>query len=91
MGSRSTVERALKLIDDGALDRDGVDVLANRLGVGVRQLSRLFKQHLQASPLQIAKTRRVQRAKRLLDTTDLTVAEVAARAGFSSARRMSAA
>jgi AraC family transcriptional regulator of adaptative response / DNA-3-methyladenine glycosylase II len=79
------------LIDDGALDRDGVELLADRLGVSARHLSRLFQQHLEASPQDVAKTRRVQRAKRLLNDTDLSIPEIAARAGFASPRRMSAA
>ena len=90
-GSGATVERALRLIEEGALDRDGVEALADRLGVGARHLSRLFRQHLEASPLQIAKTLRIQRAKRLLRETDLPLSEIAARAGFSSGRRMTTA
>src|SRR6185312_14394593 len=53
-GTRTTVERALTLIKNGALDRGTVDQLAHRLGVGPRHLSRLFAEHLDASPLQIA-------------------------------------
>jgi AraC family transcriptional regulator of adaptative response / DNA-3-methyladenine glycosylase II len=68
-----------------------VEALAQRLGVGSRHLSRLFAQHLDASPLQLAKTLRIQRAKRLLDSTNLPIPEVAARAGFPNPRRMSAA
>lgn len=90
-GTKTTVERALSLIEEGVLDQDNVDALATRLGVGPRHLSRLFAEHLQASPLQMALSVRVQRAKRLLDTTDLPIGLVAERAGFSSARRMSAA
>lgn len=90
-GTRSTVERGLKLIDDGALDGGSVEELADRLGIGPRHLSRLFKQHLGASPLQIAKTRRIQRAKKLLDQPGLSMAEVAHRAGFNSVRRFNAA
>jgi AraC family transcriptional regulator of adaptative response / DNA-3-methyladenine glycosylase II len=90
-GSRTTVERALRLIEDGALECDSVTVLADKLGLGVRQLNRLFAQHLDASPLQVARTLRVQRAKRLLTETTLGMNEVAQRAGFASARRMSAA
>ena len=63
-------ERALRLINDGALDDSGVEVLANRLGIGSRHLSKLFRKHLGASPLQVAKTVRVQRAKRLLDQAE---------------------
>jgi AraC family transcriptional regulator, regulatory protein of adaptative response / methylated-DNA-[protein]-cysteine methyltransferase len=51
----------------------------------------LFAEHLEASPLQVALSLRIQRAKRLLDSTDLLIALVAERAGFSSARRMSVA
>jgi AraC family transcriptional regulator of adaptative response/methylated-DNA-[protein]-cysteine methyltransferase len=91
-GSLTTVERALRLIAEGALDCDGssVDALAERVGVGTRHLARLFAKHVQASPSQVAKTVRVQRAKRLLDTTDLPVSEVALRAGFGSLRRFNA-
>ena len=89
-GTRTTVERALALIEAGALDRDSVDTLAARLGIGPRHLSRLFAEHLDASPLQVALSLRLQRAKRLLDDSDLTVAAIAERAGFSSARRMNA-
>lgn len=90
-GTRSTVARALKLIDDGALDRGSVETLADRLGVSSRHLARLFERHVGASPLQVAKTRRVQRAKRLLDETDDTLAQIAYRAGFGSVRRFNAA
>lgn len=90
-GTKTTVERALALIEEGALDRENIDALAERLGVGSRHLSRLFANHLGASPLQVALSLRVQRAKRLLDTTHLPIAVVAERAGFSGLRRMSAA
>lgn len=90
-GTRTTVERALKLIDEGALDRDGVEALASRLGIGPRQLSRLFRRHLGASPTRVAGTVRIQRAKRLLNDTDLPLAEIAFRAGFRSVRRFNAA
>ena len=90
-GSRTTVERALRLIEEGALDGEGcsVDSLAERVGIGARHLARLFAKHVQASPSQVAKTIRVQRAKRLLDTTDLPVVEIALQAGFASLRRFS--
>lgn len=90
-GTRTTVERALALIEAGALDGRSVEALAERLGIGPRHLSRLFTEHLDASPLQVALSRRIQRAKRLLDDTDLPFALIAERAGFSSPRRMSAA
>jgi AraC family transcriptional regulator of adaptative response/methylated-DNA-[protein]-cysteine methyltransferase len=86
-GTRTTVERALRLIEDGALNDNGVAALADRLGIGSRHLSRLFQKHLGASPVQVAQTSRVQRVKRLLDDTDLPMAEIAERAGFGSLRR----
>jgi AraC family transcriptional regulator of adaptative response/methylated-DNA-[protein]-cysteine methyltransferase len=86
-GSQATVHRAMRLIRDGALDRGGIDDLALRLGIGVRHLDRLFRRHIGASPLQVARTMRVQRAKRLLDQTQLPMTEVALRAGFASVRR----
>lgn len=90
-GTRSTVERALRLIAQGALDRGSVANLAERLGVGTRHLARLFEQHVGASPLETAKSVRLQRAKRLLDETDAGITEIAFRAGFGSVRRFNAA
>jgi AraC family transcriptional regulator, regulatory protein of adaptative response / methylated-DNA-[protein]-cysteine methyltransferase len=89
-GSRTTVERALRLIASGALDEDSVEGLAGRLGVGARHLNRLFQRHLGASPVQVAQTTRVQRAKRLLDETVFPMAEIAMQAGFGSLRRFNA-
>ena len=92
-GTRATVDRAVRLIvEEGALDSEGVSVdgLAERLGLGARQLSRLFARHLNATPIEVARTVRVQRAKRLLDLTDLPMTEVAMRAGFRSLRRFNA-
>ena len=90
-GTRTTVERALKLIAEGALDNGSVDDLAARLGVGTRHLSRLFAVHVGASPLQTAQTLRIGRAKRLLDQTVLPISEVALQSGFGSVRRFNAA
>lgn len=90
-GTRTTVERALKLIEKGALDRSSVTALAARVGIGPRHLSRLFAHHLDASPLEVAVSRRIQRAKRMLDDTDLSVGQIAQHAGFSHPRRMRAA
>lgn len=90
-GTKTTVMRALSMIDEGALDGASVQTLANRLGIGPRHLCRLFAEHLDASPIQVARTRRIQRAKRLLDETNLAIGEVALRAGFGSPRTMRAA
>jgi AraC family transcriptional regulator of adaptative response / DNA-3-methyladenine glycosylase II len=83
------VSRALALIADGALDGEDSDVetLAERLGVGGRQLRRLFQRHLGASPIAVSQTRRVLFAKQLLHDTHLPMAEVALAAGFGSVRR----
>src|SRR5215204_4223035 len=89
-GTSSVVSRALRLITDGALDRDGVDDLADRLGVTSRHLRRLFLQHLGATPVNVALTRRVHFAKQLLDETDLPMSQVAFAAGFGSLRRFNA-
>jgi AraC family transcriptional regulator of adaptative response / DNA-3-methyladenine glycosylase II len=80
------------LIESGALDEEeaSVDALAERLGIGPRHLARLFARHVGASPIQVARTTRVQRAKRLLDTTDLQMADIAEQAGFRSLRRFNA-
>jgi AraC family transcriptional regulator, regulatory protein of adaptative response / DNA-3-methyladenine glycosylase II len=86
-GTSSTVARALALIDGGALDVGSVDGLAGRLGVGERQLRRLFAEHLGASPIAVAQTRRVMLAIQLLRETDLSMANVALAAGFGSVRR----
>jgi AraC family transcriptional regulator of adaptative response / DNA-3-methyladenine glycosylase II len=80
----------LRLIEDGALDRGDVAALAARLGIGARHLARLFQRHLGASPAAVARTARVQRAKRLIDGTDLPMTEIAARAGFASLRSFNA-
>lgn len=89
-GTRTTVERALRLIEAGALDTGKVGDLAGRLGVGSRHLARLFVDHVGASPIQTAQTLRIGRAKRLLDETDLPITEIATRAGFGSVRRFNA-
>jgi AraC family transcriptional regulator of adaptative response / DNA-3-methyladenine glycosylase II len=88
-GTSNTVSRALALIADGALDGEGktVDALAERLGVGERQLRRLFLQHLGAPPIAVAQTRRVLFAKHLIHETQMPMTEVALAAGFSSLRR----
>ena len=86
-GTKTTVWRALKLINDGELDRSNVDALCDRLGIGARHLTRLFKEHLGATPTQVAQTCRVHRAKRLLSDTEIPMTEVALMSGFSSLRR----
>ena len=81
------MSRALALIEAGGLDEADVEGLANRLGVGERQLRRLFRQHVGASPIAVAQTRRVLLAKQLIHETSLPMAEVALASGFGSVRR----
>ena len=86
-GTCAVVRRALRLIDAGILDDSSVDELAGKLGVGSRHLDRLFVQHVGASPIVLAQTRRLHFAKRLLDETHLPIGEIALAAGFGSLRR----
>jgi len=88
-GTSNTVSRALALIADGALDGGGASIgtLAERLGLGERQLRRLFLQHLGASPISVVQTRRVLFAKQLIHETRLPMTEIALAAGFGSVRR----
>ena len=91
-GAAATVARALRLIERGFLD-DGqsVEDLADTLGMTPRHLRRLFEQHAGASPTAVATTRRVQRAKALLDETAMPISAIAFAAGFASIRRFNAA
>jgi len=88
-GTSSTVSRALALIAEGALDGgDGsIPALAERLGMGERQLRRLFEKHLGAAPIAVAQTRRILFAKQLIQETLLPMVSVAAASGFGSVRR----
>lgn len=86
-GTEATVSRAMKLIEAGALDQGNLKTLASRLGVGERQLRRLFSHHLGAPPIAVAQTRRVLLAKQLIHETDLSMVDVALASGFGSVRR----
>jgi AraC family transcriptional regulator, regulatory protein of adaptative response / DNA-3-methyladenine glycosylase II len=86
-GTSNTVSRALALIEMGALDEGDIAGLAERLGVGARQLHRLFRQHLGASPLAVAQTRRILLAKQLIHETSLRMSDIAMASGFGSIRR----
>jgi AraC family transcriptional regulator of adaptative response / DNA-3-methyladenine glycosylase II len=89
-GTSTLVSRAVRLIAEGALDGEGVERLAERLGVTARHLRRLFRQHLGASPREIADSRRVHFARKLLDETSLGCREIAIASGFGSLRRFNA-
>ncbi|MDO8290620.1 MAG: AlkA N-terminal domain-containing protein [Parvibaculum sp.] len=86
-GTEASVARALRLIEEGALDEDGVEALAARVGLGERQLRRLFLEHIGATPQVVAGNRRLLAAKQLISETDLAMADIAFAAGFQSLRR----
>lgn len=79
--------RAMRLIADGVVDREGVEGLAQRVGYTARHLSRLLTAELGAGPLALARARRAQTARVLVETTDLGLADVAFAAGFASVRQ----
>ena len=85
------VARALKLIEGGALAEQSLDELATRVGIGARQLRRLFVERIGAPPISVHTTRRLLFAKQLLTETALPVTEVALASGFRSVRRFNAA
>ena len=91
LGSSVTVSRALRQIAEGALEEDGVDALAERLGIGARHLRRLFLEHLGAPPVAVAQMRRLLSAKMLIDETHLPLTAIAMAAGYGSIRRFNAA
>ncbi len=79
--------RAVRLIADGVVDRDGVEGLARRLGYTSRHLTRLLTQELGAGPLALARARRAQAARVLLERSELPLGDVAFAAGFASVRQ----
>ena len=91
-GAAATVARALRLIERGFLDEgQTVEDLADALGMTSRHLRRLFLRYAGAAPTAVATTRRVQRAKRLVDESTLPMSAIAFAAGFASIRRFNAA
>src|SRR6266700_1104164 len=84
------VGRAMRLIADGVVDRDGVEGLASRLGYEQRQVRRLVTAELGAGPLAIARAQRAQTARILVETTALPMTEIAFAAGFASIRQFNA-
>lgn len=87
LGTSVVVSRALRLISEGALDEGTVEDLAERVGIGSRQLRRLFAAHLGASPARIAITNRVHFARNLIEESDLPIARIALSSGFTSIRQ----
>ena len=85
--SADVAARAMRLIADGVVERDGVDGLATRLGYSVRQLNRIVTAHYGAGPLALARSRRAQSARVLIETSAMSFADVAFAAGFASIRQ----
>ncbi len=81
------VARAMRLIRDGIVDREGVDGLARRLGYSARQINRVVTAEIGTGPLALARAQRSQTARILLETTDLSITDVAFAAGFASVRQ----
>jgi AraC family transcriptional regulator, regulatory protein of adaptative response / DNA-3-methyladenine glycosylase II len=81
------VARAMRLIADGTVDREGVTAVATRLGYTTRQLQRLLQAETGAGPLTLARAQRAQTARVLIETTDLPFGDIAFAAGFSSIRQ----
>jgi len=90
-GSSTTVQRALQLLSQGALNEGSLADLALRLGVGERYLRKLFQRELGVSPQALALNQRLLFAKKLLAETTLPVTDVAFAAGFGSVRRFNSA
>ncbi len=86
-GTTATVSRALRLIEEGALDEGSVETLADRLGIGERQLRRLFLAHTGAGPQAVAANRRLLTAKQLITDTRMPLSDLALAAGYKSLRR----
>lgn len=87
-GTSAVVSRALRLIEDGAADDGGSETLPAQVGLGERQLRRLFQRHLGASPDEIARARRLHFAKTLIDETALGMTDVAISTGFRNIREL---
>src|SRR5436190_9369764 len=90
LGTPNTVSRALRLISESGLEDGGVEVLAERLGVGSRHLRRLFLRHLGATPSAVAQTRCLHFAKKIIDETTLPMNQIALASGFGCVRRFNA-
>ncbi|MFA4928311.1 MAG: Ada metal-binding domain-containing protein, partial [Patulibacter sp.] len=89
-GRADMVGRAMRLIADGTIDREGVPGLAQRLGYSERHVQRQLRTVVGAGPLELARAQRAQTARLLVESTDLPLTEVAFAAGFSSIRQFNA-
>jgi AraC family transcriptional regulator of adaptative response / DNA-3-methyladenine glycosylase II len=87
LGRKDVASRAVRLVLDGIVDREGVAGLARRLGYSERQLHRVLVDEIGTGAMPLARAQRGQTARLLLETTDLAVAQVAFAAGFASVRQ----
>ncbi|MBV9183807.1 MAG: methylphosphotriester-DNA--protein-cysteine methyltransferase family protein, partial [Acidobacteria bacterium] len=90
-GTPRTLTRALRFIAQSGLQDGGVQGLAERLGIGFRNLRQLFLRHLEASPGAVAHTRRLHFAKKLIDETELPMHQISIASGFGCVRHFNAA
>ena len=81
------VGRAMRLIADGVVEREGVDGLASRLGYSQRHVTRMLTQELGAGPLALARSNRAHAARILIETTDMPMSDIAFASGFASIRQ----
>lgn len=91
LGTMAAAARALRLIDEGALDEGSVETLAGRVGMSDRHLRRLFQEHFGASPAHVAQTRRALLAKSLIERSTLKMSEISLAAGYRSLTRFNCA
>ncbi len=84
---QDVVARAMRLIADGVVEREGTGGLARRLGYSERHLNRVFTEELGAGPLAVARAQRAHTARLLIETTSLPLTDVAFAAGFGSVRQ----
>jgi len=84
---QDVVARAMRLIADGVVEREGVAGLAGRLGYSERHLTRVFTDELGAGPLAVARAQRAHTARLLIETTSMALTDVAFAAGFGSVRQ----
>jgi methylphosphotriester-DNA--protein-cysteine methyltransferase len=87
VGSLASINRALALIEDGALVEENVEQLAAKLGMTARHLRRLFIKHIGIGPVMVEQTRRVHLAKKLAHETSMSMTDIAFASGFGSLRR----
>lgn len=85
--SADVAGRAMRLISDGLVEREGVDGLAQRIGYSSRHLTRLLTTEVGAGPLALARAKRAQTARTLIETSTMTFADVAFASGFASVRQ----